>query len=556
VVQQSESLWTFLTARQHIMYAARLYQPSRDADTYVDAVLKEMGLLACQHVKAGNQFIKGLSGGQRRRLSLAVALTKEPSIVFLDEPTSGLDAAAAASIMTFLKESAPALGVAMVCTVHQPSTSVFAGFDKVCFLTGGKICYLGAAAELAEYLAEIGRPVAPNSNPADFMLDLINRDFVEETTVDFMVAKWAERAPKVEEAAPSTLPAPPPTTACVGQLRVLLGKHSLLVLRDPSLYSVRFVIFLFAMCFVAILYYEQSSTRQDQALGRVFYSIWVLAIPDTFCLVTVYTTYMDFQLVKREVKDGMYGLFSFILVQLIIQIPMLFILSIVAIFPASFGIGNWPWESFAPLLFVYTCKLWAIERMAMTCCIGVPDVLLGLLQFMNLWFSCFIFNGIAVPRGDVIWPFRLFTYVLPYMWSQSAITHLAIVNTDNWEGAHRCDAATGFAIDGPNANVTNSTVAFCNSNVDEDGNGFYCPDIQAQACFGRTGKQVLTSLSGIFDAVTAGDIWFDYAMLTIAIGLVLVLQYTGGVTALSSLSAVPNPPKLVNRPVVNSFSSV
>ena len=365
-----------------------------------------------------------------------------------------------------------------------------------------------------------------------------------------------------------------------------------------------------------------------QALGRVFYSIWVLAIPDTFCLVTVYTTYIDFQLVKREVKDGMYGLFSFIMVQLLIQIPMLFILSIVAIFPASFGIGNWPWQSFAPLLFVYTCKLWAIERMAMTCCIGVPDVLLGLLQFMvrppiveiavtpNLHGhaarlcahvatvggntgakrphmlkhvpGCSLFRicgSAASSSMALLYPATtsfgpsvssLMFYLtcataMPHMrnallpirfpvphrwmlsclrWSQSAITHLAIINTDNWEGAHRCDAATGFAIDGPDANVTNSTVAFCNANVDEDGNGFYCPDIEAQACFGRTGKQVssdkrvisnnlalfrapssgstvfqvLTSLSGVFDAVTAGDIWFDYAMLTIAIGSFFVLQ--------------------------------
>ena len=265
VVQQSESLWTFLTARQHIVYAVRLYQPLRDADAYVDSVLKEMGLVSCQHVKAGNQFFKGLSGGQRRRLSLAVALTKEPSIVFLDEPTSGLDAAAAASIMTFLRESAPALGVAMVCTVHQPSTSVFAGFDKVCFLTGGKICYLGAAAELGEYLAEIGRPVAPNSNPADFMLDLINRDFVEETTVDFMVEKWAERAPEVAETAPSTLLAPPPTAAFMGQLRVLLSKHSLLVLRDPTIYSGRVVMAMISLIFFAVMYIQTRNRVQTQA---------------------------------------------------------------------------------------------------------------------------------------------------------------------------------------------------------------------------------------------------------------------------------------------------
>ena len=106
------------------------------------------------------------------------------------------------------------------------------------------------------------------------------------------------------------------------------------------------------------------------------------------------------------------------------------------------------------------------------------------------WFNCFLFNGIAIPREDVIWPFRLFCYVLPYGWAQPTITLLSMVKANSWEGAFRCDPATGLAIDGPTALAANTTVDYCNPAVDENGDGFYCPDILPPACYGRTGKQV------------------------------------------------------------------
>jgi ABC-type multidrug transport system ATPase subunit len=268
---QTSQLWPFLTAREHLELAAALYQPGTSASAlrvFIDKLLRETGLEECQETRVGNEFFKGLSGGQKRRLSLAVALCKKPHVVFLDEPTSGLDAAAAASIMHFLKETAARMHIAIICTIHQPSSSVFAGFDSVCFLTGGQLAYLGKAAALPEYLASVGRPLPPNSNPADIMLDLTNRDFSEHSTVEHMLRSWSSRAPAVEVSAASELFEPPERSFC-NELRFLLRKHLLLVLRDPMQYTGRAVLNALAVSFFAVIYIKSRQLTQDQVSDSV-----------------------------------------------------------------------------------------------------------------------------------------------------------------------------------------------------------------------------------------------------------------------------------------------
>merc|ERR1711966_644788 len=133
---QQDNHWAFLTCRETLDYAADLCVNDTEEQkrARIDAILSTVGLNDCADTKVGNQFLKGLSGGQKRRLSLAVSLLTDPKVLFLDEPTSGLDAAAAAAIMSFLKELAQATNIAIVCTIHQPSTAVFNGFDRVMLL--------------------------------------------------------------------------------------------------------------------------------------------------------------------------------------------------------------------------------------------------------------------------------------------------------------------------------------------------------------------------------------------------------------------------------------
>ena len=95
-VPQHDQGWPFLTCFETVQFAANFFLTSAsERREKAEEILETMGLLSCRNTRVGNEYIKGLSGGQRRRLSLAVAFMKSPLVVFLDEVTSGLDAASA-----------------------------------------------------------------------------------------------------------------------------------------------------------------------------------------------------------------------------------------------------------------------------------------------------------------------------------------------------------------------------------------------------------------------------------------------------------------------------
>jgi ABC-type multidrug transport system ATPase subunit len=159
-VQQHDALWASLTTEEHLELSVELFQPGLDAGRRATAVadlVRSVGLIGMEKVKAGNIFTRGLSGGMKRRLSIALALSKQPSLLFLDEPTTGVDSASASQIMSFLKELAAQQRIAVLCTIHQPPASVFAGFDDNLILASGRIAYFGSAAAMGDYFAKLDK---------------------------------------------------------------------------------------------------------------------------------------------------------------------------------------------------------------------------------------------------------------------------------------------------------------------------------------------------------------------------------------------------------------
>lgn len=177
-VMQDDLIHATLTVGETIAYTAELRLPSTLPKEEVlkrqHDVLVDMGIDHRKDIIVGDSRHKGISGGERKRLCVAMELLTNPKLLFLDEPTSGLDSATALALIEQLKKLNATHGCTVVCTIHQPQAKIYSLFDNLILMTHGKIAYIGAADKAITHFAKLGYECPPGTNPADFLIDNIN----------------------------------------------------------------------------------------------------------------------------------------------------------------------------------------------------------------------------------------------------------------------------------------------------------------------------------------------------------------------------------------------
>ena len=189
-VQQYDKNWMHLTVNEVLTFAHQLSSATGNTthditSAAVNDAITSMGLSDAQHTYCSN-----LSGGEQRRMSLAVALLNKPSIFFLDEITSGLDSAASDNICEVLRKVAAEKNLIVVCTIHQPSIKVFERFDQIILLSEGRLAYAGDRTDAESYFSSLGYPLPPRSNPAEHYLELLNSNFGARESSELICRNW------------------------------------------------------------------------------------------------------------------------------------------------------------------------------------------------------------------------------------------------------------------------------------------------------------------------------------------------------------------------------
>ncbi|ODN87104.1 ABC transporter [Cryptococcus wingfieldii CBS 7118] len=232
-----------LTVRETLTYAAILRlpekMPKKQKIARAETVLRMLGLKDCADLPVGGALLKGISGGEKRRMSLSVQMINDPAVLVVDEPTSGLDASIALGVMQVLRDIASS-GRTVIATIHQPRSDIWKLTDNVTLLAkGGIVAFSGTRNEALEYFTSIDHPMPSEFfNPADHLLDLVSVDprptYHQDSLnrVQHLTSRWQSRKINQESGHEqersqheTTVKRGAETTAMRTALPVVLGRH-------------------------------------------------------------------------------------------------------------------------------------------------------------------------------------------------------------------------------------------------------------------------------------------------------------------------------------------
>uniref|UniRef100_A0A4W4GFC5 ABC transporter domain-containing protein n=1 Tax=Electrophorus electricus TaxID=8005 RepID=A0A4W4GFC5_ELEEL len=293
-VIQDDILMGTLTVRENLMFSANLRLPRQcysmeGKKKKVVSIIQELSLQDCSDTKIGTEFLRGVSGGERKRCSIGMELITSPSLLFLDEPTTGLDSNTANSIMSLLHRLSRN-GRTIIFSIHQPRYSIFKLFDYLTLLHKGESVYAGPADEAIQYFLDLGYECEAFNNPADFFMDITHGQLSPQVqTVEFVPDSRAEKSLAelyrdsqyctnvTEELNNITEPAnfagraksaPSYVTPFFYQLKVVCWRTALNLMRNPQTsYAQSMLNILFALL-VGLIYFQMPHTLPEALQNR------------------------------------------------------------------------------------------------------------------------------------------------------------------------------------------------------------------------------------------------------------------------------------------------
>ncbi|OWZ52904.1 ABC transporter [Cryptococcus neoformans c45] len=414
VEQQDHHIGSITTA-ETLAFAAKfgLDEPIGKAELRqrVDMLLSSFGLKDQKNMIIGTPIQKGLSGGQKRRVSVASQLITSPKILFLDEPTSGLDSVASFEIVSYLKTVARKYKLLVIASIHQPSTKTFNVFDQIFLLAKGRLCYGGPRSELSTYFASIGLEMPAQTNPAEWILEIVDTDFAKDQVeglqrLERITNAWASDQ-KLSDVIPAKGLAHSTRSRRTSFMLPfhLFHRNFIKSYRDLIAYWIRVGMYTCLAILMGTSWLRLGYSQDDinARITAIFFSGAFLS----FMAVAYIPAYIeDQETFFKERANGLYGPLSFLVANFLIGIPYLFIIVISFSVISYWMVGLWPtatgFWTFVGFLFL---DLLAAESLVVFVASLVPNfiVALALVAFANgLWM---VTNGFLIPETilNVFW---------------------------------------------------------------------------------------------------------------------------------------------------------
>ncbi|PQP92778.1 pleiotropic drug resistance protein 1 [Prunus yedoensis var. nudiflora] len=431
-----------VTVYESLLFSAWLrLLPEVDSATrkmFIVEVMELVELTSLRGALVGLPGVTGLSTEQRKRLTIAVELVANPSIIFMDEPTSGLDARAAAIVMRTVRNTVDT-GRTVVCTIHQPSIDIFDAFDELLLLKlGGEQIYGGPlgshSSHLIKYFEGInGVPkIKDGYNPATWMLEITSAAQEAALGVNFTEVYMNSEQFKSSKAMIKELSTPPsgsrdlyfPTRysqSFLIQCMACLWKQHWSYWRNPSYSAVRLLFTMFIALLFGLIFWNLGSKRTKQqdlfnAMGSMYAAVIFLGVQNGASVQPVVA--VERTVFYRERAAGMYSALPYAFGQMMIELPYIFIQTVIygVIVYSMMGFDWIAAKFFWYLFFLYFTllyyTLYGMMTMALT-----PNHTIAAITSSTFYAIWNLFSGFVVPPTRIpIW-WKWYYWVCPVAWT-------------------------------------------------------------------------------------------------------------------------------------------
>ncbi|KAL6726976.1 hypothetical protein Aduo_008896 [Ancylostoma duodenale] len=461
-VQQDDCFIGSLTVKEHLVFNAILRMGggyrSRRQLRKVEEVMSELGLDDCADSIIGTRSIKGISGGEKKRVAFASEILTSPPILLCDEPTSGLDSFLALQVIHVLKQLARTKSMTIIFTIHQPSSQVFQLFDRIYMMAEGRVAFCGSQAEAIEFWTSIGRPLPRNFNPSDhFISSLADQDGPRRNTAA-QICDAYEQGPlgsniwgkdqtdvshsgnfaslesimKTYSGSGRKSRSVQVSASCVNQIRALHWRNTMSILREPTLLKVQIVQSIVIAALTGVFYLNDSYTQEKVANinGSLFQMVVNMAFMFQFAVVNHFCS--EIHTFYREYGSGLYSAGSYFIAKNLAELPN-FTLSAVIFASILYWMSRlvplWQHFLFYLLVAVLVQNTAISIGYAVGCIFASVSIAVAVLPIFVV--PMMAFGGFYVNQASLPWFFYPFKYLsyFGYAYESLVVNEWTTVNS-------------------------------------------------------------------------------------------------------------------------------
>ena len=424
-VTQDDALFPLLTVEETLMYSAllRLQGGRREAGSRVKELMRELGL---EHVAGsrigGGGSNGGISGGERRRVSIGAELVHDPAVIFIDEPTSGLDSASALHLILLLKATMVGQGKTVVLTIHQPGFRILELVDRLVLLSNGLVLHNGSLNLLEERLKFAGHCIPRHVNVLEFAIDIAENLAVQPSEAPNNHLALDEKGSKEKKDACASLyrEEKPPfySNSRFEEVLILGQRFCSIIFRTKQLFAARIIQALVAGLVLGTVFIN---TNNDQGKMALQARIGFFAFTLTFLLSSTTEGLPIFlqerRILMRETSRGAYRVSSYVLSNTLIFLPFLLMVSLLYATPVYWLVGlRRDMDGF----LYFSLVVWLVVLMSnsFVACFSalVPNFIMGTSVISGLMGSFFLFSGYFIAEKNIpsYWIFMHYLSLFKY----------------------------------------------------------------------------------------------------------------------------------------------